>query len=271
MVNKWIKTWEMERYLLGELPFSRMEEISVLAQKNPSLKKEIDDLKKASLEIIKQNPPESMLPGIMRIYEKNRQQVRSKEKVSLLSLKRLLYGAPVLTAALILLLFMVLLREGNPPGQNRIKGEEALDFTKTQILIYRQNRDQVELLNNGDKARSGDLIQLGYIPAGKTYGVIFSIDGNAVVTLHYPERSDGSTFLNQEKKNLLASSYELDNAPDFERFFFVTAEKEIDVQKIIFQAEELAGSSQLSKTRDLDLPESYQQFSILLKKEKKDE
>jgi hypothetical protein len=268
MANERIKTWELERYLLGELPSSRMNEIDRLAQENPGLKKEIDNLKKTNAEIIKQNPTEAMLPGIMRIYEKNRPRARSREKAGLLSLKHLLYGTPVLTAALILM-FVVLFRDGDSPGQNRIKGEDALDFTKTQILIYRKNRDQVELLKNGDKVRYGDLVQLGYIPAGKTYGVIFSIDGNGVITLHYPEKTDGSTFLNQEKKNLLNSAYELDNAPDFERFFFITAEGEIDVTKIIIQAEELADSSQLSKTKDLDLPESYQQFSILLKKGEK--
>lgn len=268
MRNNGIKVWELERYLLGELPSARMDEIDRLAQEDPGIKKELDLLKKTNAEIMQQNPLDTMMPGILKKYEENRQQFRNREKAGPMSWKRLVYGVPVLTAALIIM-FVVLLRDGTAPVQNRIKGEDAVDFTKTQILIYRQNRNQVELLNNGDKAGSGDLIQLGYIPAGKTYGVIFSIDGNGVVTLHYPERADGSTFLNQEKKNLLASAYELDNAPDFERFFFVTAEKEIDVQKIIIQAEELAGSTQLSKTTDLDLPESYQQFSVLLKKEKK--
>lgn len=268
MANERIKTWELERYLLGELPSSRMKEIAKLIQEDHDLKKKISLLKKTNAEIIKQNPPETMLPGIMQIYEKNRQQSRIREKANPVSLKRLLYGTPVLAAVLILV-FVVYLRDGTAPVHNRIKGEESLDFSKTQILIYRENRGEVELLKSGDKTKAGDLIQLGYIPAGKIYGVIFSIDGNGVVTLHYPEKTDSSTLLNQEKKNLLTSAYELDNAPDFERFFFITAEEEIDVTKIIIQAEELAGSSQLSKTKDLDLPESYQQFSILLKKGEK--
>lgn len=270
MANERIKTWELDRYLLGELPSSRMKEITKLIQEEPDLKKKISILKKTNAEIIEHNPPETMLPGILRKYEKNRLRTLSREKAGLLSLKRkrLLYATPVLTAALFLM-FVVLFRDGSSPGQNRIKGEDALDFSKTQILIYRKNRDQIELLNNGDKARYGDLVQLGYIPAGKTYGVILSIDGNGVVTLHYPEKKNDSTLLNQEKKNLLTSAYELDNAPDFERFFFVTAEEEIDVTEIIIQAEKLADSSQLSKTKDLDLPDSYQQFSILLKKGEK--
>jgi len=87
-------------------------------------------------------------------------------------------------------------------------------------------------LKNGARAKAGDLLQLAYIPAGKTYGVIFSIDGSGIVTLHHPESKGNSSILKQEKKNLLPSSYELDNAPDFERFFFITTMEEIEVQSI---------------------------------------
>ena len=270
MANKRIKPCELERYLLGELSPSKIGEIDRLVKEDPAIRKEIDLLKKTNAEILEQNTLDAMLPGILKRYEENRHQARIREKASPISFKRLLYGTPVLAAALILM-FVVFLRDGTAPGQNRIKGEESLDFSKTQILIYRENRGEVELLKNGDKTKAGDLIQLGYIPARKIYGVIFSIDGNGVITLHYPESEGGSTILNLEKKNLLSSAYELDNAPDFERFFFVTAMNEIDVLSVINQAEALALLPASAKNANLDLPESYQQFSILLKKEKKNE
>ena len=120
-------------------------------------------------------------------------------------------------------------------------------------------------------ARAGDLLQIAYVPAGKTNGVIFSTDGSGTVTLHYPENQGASSFLKKEKKVLLTSSYELDDAPDFERFFFITAMEGIDVEDIIKKAVAIATTPAAAKTASLVLPESYQQFSILLKKEKTNE
>ncbi|NIM90726.1 MAG: hypothetical protein GTO17_07230 [Candidatus Aminicenantes bacterium] len=267
MTNKRICTWELERYLLGELPPSRMAEITKLAHEDPDIKKEVDQLSQANAEILRRNPSETMLPEILRKYDENRRQEQISEKARLITKKRLIYTTPVLVSAIILL-FIVFMKEGVAPDYTRVKGEESLDFRKTQIVIYKKNNSEISLLHNGDQVKAGDLLQLAYVPAGKTYGVIFSIDGNGVVTLHHPERKSGSSILKQEKKNLLLSAYELDNAPDFERFFFITAMEEIEVQRVIKKAEELALSLASARTTRLELPESYSQFSILLQKEK---
>jgi hypothetical protein len=261
------RTWELERYLLGELPPRRMEEIKRLAQENPDIRKEIERLSSSNPELLQQHPPEIMIPEILERYEKNKLQAGIKEKTRPLTLRRLLYAGPVLATALVLL-FIVFFQNGTTLNHARIKGEELIDFTKTQIIIYRKKNSEIDLLKNGYSARAGDLLQIAYVPAGKTNGVIFSTDGNGTVTLHFPEGKNGSTDLKQEKKVLLASSYELDDAPGFERFFFITAEKEIDVEDIIKKAEALAASPASAKTANLELPESYHQFSILLEKEK---
>jgi len=270
MKNKYIRTWELERYLLGELSPHRMEEINKLAQEDPEIQKQIEHLKQSNPEILKQHPPETMIPEILKQYEENRQQAKIKERTRPITLKRLLYAGPVLATAFVLL-FVLFFRNGTSPNSTRIKGEESIDFTKTQIIIYRKKNSEIELLKNRNQARAGDLLQIAYVPAGKTHGVIFSIDGGGGVTLHFPEDKSQSTILQQEKKNLLPSSYELDNAPDFERFFFVTAMKEIDMEGIIKIAEAIAASPASAKTASLELPESYYQFSILLKKEKKND
>jgi hypothetical protein len=270
MTNKRIRTWELERYLLGELPPSRMEEIARLVQENPELNKEIDNLRQADAEVLKQHSLETMLPGILKKYEDNRRKARIRERTRPITLKRLLYATPVL-ASVFILLFVIFIKDRTTPGFTRIKGDESLDFTKTQIIIYRKSNRGIELMNNGSQAKAGDLLQLGYVPAGKTYGVIFSLDGDGVVTLHYPESRNDSPHLKQERKSLLSSAYELDDAPDFERFFFITAMEEIDVEDILKKAEALALSPALAKTTNLELPESCHQFSILLNKEKKSE
>lgn len=262
-----IRAWELERYLLGELPPRRMEEIKRLAQENPEIRREIERLNESNPEVLSQHPSEAMIPEILRLYEENKRQSRGREITKPIFLKRLLFAGPVLATAVILL-FIVFFRDGAIPGNTRIKGEESIDFSKTQIIIYRKENSEINLLANGNKARAGDLLQIAYVPAGITNGVIFSTDGNGTVTLHFPEGGDTSSLLKQENKVLLTSSYELDDAPEFERFFFITAMMEIDVEDIIKRAEAMAASPNSAKTASLELPESYQQFSILLKKEK---
>ena len=267
MKNKFTRTWEIERYLLGELPPRRMAEIKKLAQENPEIRREIERLGNSNPEILKQHPSEAMIPEILKRYEENKSQAMAREKIRPITLKRVLYGGPVL-ATVIVFLFIVFFRDAGIPGHIRIKGEESIDFTKTQIIIYRKKNNEVELLKDGNHASAGDLLQIAYIPAGKTNGVIFSTDGNGTVTLHYPEQRGASSLLKQEQKVLLTSSYELDDAPDFERFFFITAMKEIDVEDIVKKAEALAASPPSAKGESLELNEFYHQFSILLKKEK---
>jgi len=267
MTNKRIRTWELERYLLRELPPSRMAEITRLAHEDPDIKKEVDHLTQDNAEILRRNPSETMLPGILRKYEENRRQTQIRQKASFITTKRLMYATPVL-ASVVILLFIVFMKDGVAPDYTRVKGEESLDFMKTQVVIYKKSNSEITLLNDGDQIKAGDLLQLAYVPAGKRYGVIFSIDGNGVVTLHYPEKNSSSSILKQEKKNLLSSAYKLDNAPDFERFFFITAMEKIEVQSVLEKAEELALSPESVKTAKLDLPKSCNQFSILLKKEK---
>jgi hypothetical protein len=270
MKNKHPRTWELERYLLGELPSRRIEEIKRLAQENPEIRKEIERLNDSNPEVLKQNPYEMMIPEILKRYEENKRQAKTRERARPVTLKRLLYAGPVLASALVLL-FIVFFRNSTTPNFTRIKGEESIDFTKTQIIIYRKKNSDIDLLKNENQARAGDLLQIAYVPAGKTNGVIFSTDGSGIVTLHFPEDKTDPSNLEQEKKVLLPSSYELDDAPDFERFFFITAMKELDVEDIIKKAEALAASPVSAKTGRLELPESFHQFSILLKKEKKND
>jgi len=265
MENKPIKTWELERYLLGELPSRRMEEIEKLAGENPEIKKEIEELKQSNRSLLKQHPPESVVPQILRRYEEEEQKKKAREKTNPITLKRLIYVTPVLAAALIML-FVVLHNNGTAPMDTRIKGLESIDMTKTQVIIYRKKGDEAEVLKSGDIAKAGDLLQIAYVPAGKTYGVIFSVDGNGVVTLHYPENENDSAILKQEKTVLLGAAYELDVAPEFERFFFITAMKEINVREILKKAKSLAGSPDSAKKENLALPKTFSQSSILLKK-----
>jgi hypothetical protein len=81
------------------------------------------------------------------------------------------------------------------------------------------------------------VLQVSYVALGRPYGVIFSIDGAGVVTLHHPTSAEGEQALvDLDGAVPLPSAYELDDAPRFEKFFFVTALHPLDVTAILEKA-----------------------------------
>ena len=263
-----VNSWELERYLLGELPSTRMEEINKLLEMDPELREKLAALKRSNEEILKQYSPEVVEPQIMTQLQAGREDKGTQP----VFLKRLLYATPVLAAALVVL-FIVFQNPGGHTTQDiqglqgtRIKGIETIDVSEPHILVHRKINNTVELMENGDNASAGDLLQIAYVSVGVPYGVILSIDGRGVVTLHYPESEDTEPILDQNKKTLLSTSYELDDAPDFERFFFITSKSKIDVQAILNSARVLAKHPQTSNLEELDLPDTLSQYSLLIKK-----
>lgn len=105
----------------------------------------------------------------------------------------------------------------------RIKGSSP------NLLIYRKSSDGPELLANGTKARMNDVIQLRYYAGGDTWGSIISVDGNGMITQHFPDSGNESAPLESAGEITLAFSYRLDDAPKFERFIFVTGTRAFSV------------------------------------------
>lgn len=129
-----------------------------------------------------------------------------------------------------------------------------------------------EVLIDRTPAQQGDQLQVSYEANGASHGVIVSIDGAGVVTLHFPASPQGDTRL-REGKTPLPHSYTLDDAPHFERFFFVTSEQPLDVAQVQAAARALFGEVPLSEqsieqasTRRLALPDDIEQSSIVLTK-----
>ena len=116
----------------------------------------------------------------------------------------------------------------------RVKGNApAAKVTDPQIKLYRQKGHEIQALNDGDFARSGDVIQITYNAGADEFGVIFSVDGNGNITRHFPENSWQAAHLEQNNDETpLDFSYELDNAPDFECFIMVTSKKQFSLDDI---------------------------------------
>lgn len=263
----------LERYVLGELPGKRARNIKKWLKTDAQLREKIEEIKKSNREILTQYPPGFVVPKIMNRYNsKTRDKKEDTTRPVPVFFKRILYASPAFAAALVIILILFLLRKGdiNIPtdftqqDEILVKGMEEIDWSKPQLLVHRKRNNRIELLKDGARGKAGDLLQLAYIAAKESHGVILSIDGKGNVTLHFPDKKNNPTSLEQEKKILLPNAIELDNAPGFERFFFITSGVEIDAAEILKRAGTLANNPDRAKKDNIDLPESVNQYSIII-------
>ena len=146
------------------------------------------------------------------------------------------------------------------PDDTRAKGP-------ARLLAFRQVGNRAQQLGHDAMVQSGDLLQLRYKPVGQNYGVIASVDGAGVVTLHYPadEGAPPQATALAHKPTTLPQAYQLDDAPNFERFFFITSDAPIDVQQSLASVRALARRSD-SASAALELPDGIRQWSLRLRK-----
>lgn len=270
-----ISEYYLERYVLGELPSEDAIRIYRLASTQPEIQNALEEIVSSNHDILSLYPASTVKASLLaQVNEMQGKPVEGGWFIKTFSLRRILYISSAVAAAL-LFFFLILpgLRKetGTIPydaGQDfsLVKGIQSIDLSKTQLLIFRKNKDEVEMLKDGMQASAGDLLQLAYVAVTGPYGMILSIDGRRSVTLHFPEEKGASTELMLNKRALLPNAIELDDAPGFERFFLITSESPVDVDDILKKAENLAKIPERAKQMELDLPESIKQYSILILK-----
>ena len=116
----------------------------------------------------------------------------------------------------------------------RVKGASQPSASgDAQLKLYRQKGREIQALDDGSFAHSGDVIQITYNAGENDYGIIFSVDGNGNITRHFPENSwQAAKLVHRSDETPLDFSYELDNAPDFECFIMVTSKKEFNLEDL---------------------------------------
>jgi hypothetical protein len=239
-----IPSWLLERFALGELPPERMEEVR--KRLDPA---QLAQLQASNAEILKEYPPEEIGPRIRR-----RAAPRSRRWMF----------APILAVAGMLAVWAVpraTVESPEVPEITRIKGSPALE-------LHRRKGAGIERLGNGATAAPGDQVQLSYVAAGRHYGAIVSIDGRGGVSRHLPERGDAAVALDRGGSIELPSSFELDDAPRFERFFLVTSDAPFRVGDVVQAATALAARPD-AETADLPLPPQLSETTFVLRKESK--
>jgi hypothetical protein len=267
-----ISNLTLERYILRELPEKQINEIDLLCRDIPELKEKIDTIKNSNKEILNSYSEEKIVAEIKTKYSYSKEKKKITGRPSGQILKQFIFPVSIATAAVILFFTLPAIKT----SFNDITGTNSSDIVRLKgnesaIYLYRKIKNEVDNLANGSSAKSGDLLQIAYISKSDQYGIIFSIDGRGTVTLHYPASNISSTKLITGKKVLLNNSYELDDAPDFERFFLITSGSKLDVNTVLNAAHFLARDKQNVESKEIliaDLKEKINQTSIKIIKSK---
>jgi hypothetical protein len=274
MSHETFSDYYLERYMLGELPEEEAREIRRRATSDPEILAALENIESSNRSILQRYPPSAIKENLLRrLAEAGGRKNERGRLIRTAPLRRALYVASVCAAAFILFAIVrptlkkqsARLWPQADEAYSAAKGTEALDLLKTQLLVYRKNESGVEMLVDGSLSRTGDLLQLAYIADQAPYGIILSIDGRGGVTLHYPERGE-TTDLTQNKRVLLPHAIELDDAPEFERFFFLTSDSPIDPAGVMERARALAADPGSARVERLKVPEGIEQSSIVILK-----
>jgi hypothetical protein len=254
----------LERYRLGELPEAETRQLRERLDADPDLKARLDALESSDREIRHRYPP-GWLAEAVRARASARRPAPARRPWR----QRWLSPAALAAAAVLALVLAPQLTSppdavspGTPaPGEepvHRVKGAEA------RLLLFRRTPEGSEPLSDGDSARAGDVIRLGYRTAGRFYGVIVSIDGRGAITRHLPLGDGRAARLRSGESVLLGQAYELDDAPRFERFYLVTSSAPFEVESVLEALRNEADPA--SSDASLRLPPHLSQASFLLLK-----
>ena len=294
--NRNIPDLILERYLLCDLPDHKMKKITELEKSDKDVSKRIKALKTSNKKVFKQYPTEEIVNQIMARFRDQENSGKAVTKQN--RIKFILFPSILSAAAAMIFVFFFMINSNNSdqdiivtttgPDDKVISDAKLID-TKikpidiarvdhgttrlrgfvTKLYVYRKHGKDIELLNDNSTGRINDLIQLAYAVTKDTFGIIFSIDGRGNVTKHFPINSLQAAKMKPGRKFFLSHSFQLDDAPEFERFFMVTSDSQFNGGYIITLAKQLAINKNLAKSNKIPVNGSFEQVSILLIKPEK--
>lgn len=229
----------IEQIALGEYPPEEAEALMAY----PEVRKRVEEISASNEEILSLYTPEEWVPRIEEAAAERAEESSPRESSPrIISFpQKLMRTLPAAAAVAVLVLgALVIQRQINisetGPGDVRMKG-----LAPALTVYQRTPSGEAQRLSDGAAVSPGDQIQLAYQSAGAVQGAILSLDGRGSVTRHLPGPGESrltSTTLNGAGEAVLPTSYLLDDAPLFEKFFFITAPQSFDLQPLIRSLEE---------------------------------
>ena len=253
----------LEQFRLNELPRAEAERVQRVLDTDGSVRSRLAAIVRSDEAVAREYPPAWLASQI-------RERAAGRGTVVLPRRPITWWAWPLgLTTASLALLFMLPgpLARPNPSTTVATTEDSRPKGARPALAVYRRTDRGSETMADGAIARAGDLLRLGYPAVTHTYGVILSVDGRATVTRHLPATGARAALLGHDRLNLLNTAYELDDAPGWERFYFVTADTEFDVEPILSATRQLAVRDLQHPPGLLPLGREFSQAMFLVQKE----
>jgi hypothetical protein len=252
----------LERFALGELPEAERAELEERIGSEAALRERLESLRQSDRELREEYPAEVLARGVRARLAQSQAQPERRAPA--------FWPLPAALAAAALLAVTIVPRILDP-GATETQFTETVRFkgTGASLTLHRKTAAGSEVLGDGALALEGDLIRLAYRAPDGGFGVILSVDGRGSVTRHLPQRGERAVALESGRKVLLDFAYELDDAPRWERFYFVTGAEGFAVGPVLAAARALDAESGSQQAASLDLPNGLEQYVVSLKKKKK--
>ncbi len=217
--------FKMEQYVLGELSQKEMEEMNALIQKDASIAQRVE-LLKGNNEQLRQKFPVGDFS--LKMHSHTTMLNSQGDKMKLFNIPVL---SGVLSALVIVVFGITMVTSFNPSifpvvEVTRLKGLDA------QLNIYKKTPLGSTLMIDSAIVMSGDQFQIEYVISKHSFGVIYSIDGNGIVTHHLAGSGSEAIALASGKK-ILSYSYQLDEAPEYETFFLILSATSFDLDSLL--------------------------------------
>ncbi|MCL2273163.1 MAG: hypothetical protein FWC19_10220, partial [Treponema sp.] len=250
MSNTCISVLLLERYHMGEVTCEEKKLIEETIKNDKKLKEYLADLDSADNDFFARFPRERIFAAHKLQRRNFRDSLRRSKKFKVLTVG-------VSAAALLLIVFIPLYFLNNPKKiefSERIKGTGIVSGNSIDLSVYLKENTTGDIIKLTDQysINEGNTVQLVYSvyenSSDDKYGVIFSIDGRSVITMHYPHTSWQSSLLDRGRAVPLDEAFTLDDAPDYEIFFFIAANAPINTGSILATAKQLA--VQINKNPD---------------------
>ena len=251
-----VSEYKLEKYIVGELSEDDKKSIQI----DPILIKRIKRLQNQANEIRNKYPYDLIKQRIDTVT------IKKQKKQLFLSYQ---FGIACFSVLLIGNLFWSAFIN----HENKYNNLNS-DFNKSirmkginpVLHIYKKTDQGFSELKTNDTVYQGDVLQISYNSGSRKYGGVFSLDGNGLLTLHYPARADQSPVLKKQGEVLLDYGYELDNAPEFERFFFITSQNPFSLKIIIDKMYQFIQKAKNLKTDQININYDFDIKNIVLLK-----
>ena len=229
-----IPDWKLEKYLTGDLPAEEMREIREMEATDEIFAGRVKMLREDNAAILKKLPFEKLSEKIATMPGRSNAGVGNTVRENFRLVKLASAAALVLAVVTVALFSQRSLSEQNTQlmevAMADVSGDDGLRIKglSARMEVWKKTGDSAVQMENLGEAREGDEIQLRYAVAEKCFGLLFSMDGNGTITMHMG-RENRAVELEPGKMTTLPFAYKLDNAPKFEKFFFLTSKSEFEL------------------------------------------